>query len=233
MKRIWQTAESVPLDGGHGVQLDGKPLKKPGGALLAVPFPALAAAIAAEWRGAGLDGGDITPDDLPLTRLATTATDRIAAARPQIIAQIAAYGLHDLLCYHAESPPELAARQTQNWSPWLDWTAENFGVRLQTGTGLNPIPQPDNAQPTFTATLAARTDFELAGLGVAVPALGSLILGLALLQNALTPAAAHTLALLDELFQAERWGDDEDAATRRAAIQTDLTLCQTFWNLCR
>jgi chaperone required for assembly of F1-ATPase len=233
MKRVWRRAEIVTLPLGHGVALDGKPVKKPGGAPLCVPFAALAAAIAAEWESAGLDGQTITPDDLPLTRLATTATDRIGPGRDAIIGQIAAYGLHDLLCYHADSPPALAAAQAESWSPWLAWAQTALGVSLATTTGVTPIPQPAATAPRFTEILTQKTDFELAGLGVAVPALGSLVLGLAMLNGALPPAAAFRLATLDELFQAKRWGEDEDAATRRAAILTDLALCNTFWELCR
>jgi chaperone required for assembly of F1-ATPase len=233
VKRVWRRAEILALPEGHGVALDGKPVKKPGGAALCVPFAPLAAAIAAEWESAGLDGRNITPDDLPLTRLATTATDRVAPARDDIIGQIAAYGLHDLLCYRAESPLELAAAQAESWSPWLAWAQTTLGTPLATTAGITPITQPATTAAKFIEILTQKTAFELAGLGVAVPALGSLVLGLAMLQNALTPAAAFRLAALDELFQAARWGEDADAATRRAAILADLTLCQNFWELCR
>jgi chaperone required for assembly of F1-ATPase len=233
MKRVWQHAQSIALDGGHCILLDGKPLKIPGGGLLTVPFALLADAIAAEWQNAGPDGRDFGPDDLKLTRLATTAIARIATARAAIIPQIAAYGANDLLCYHAETPAELAARQAEQWSPWLAWTAKTFGLRLNTGTGITPISQPPRTQATFISILCQKSDFDLAGLGVAVPALGSLVLGLAMLQNALTAQAAYHLATLDEQFQTERWGQDTDAKTRNTAILDDLTLTQTFWKLCR
>jgi len=233
MKRIWQTAEAVRTGAGFGVALDGRALRKPGGAALVVPQAGLAEAIAAEWREAGLDGGDIIPDDLPLTRLATTAIDRVPAARAGIIRQLAAYALHDLLCYHADQPPELTARQGAAWSPWLAWAADTHGLRLNTGSGITPIPQPPETEAIATRFLEQQTEFNLAGLGVAIPATGSFVLGLALLAEALDPNAACRLALLDEIFQAERWGADDDAAARRAAILADLQLCATFWKLCR
>jgi chaperone required for assembly of F1-ATPase len=230
MNRFWQTATTAPQPGGHGIFLDQKPLKKPSAAPLIVPQKPLADAIAAEWHHAPAAFG---PDDLPLTRLATTATDRIAAHRATIIPQLAAYAAHDLLCYRAESPPELAARQTQNWQPWLDWAATTLNLPLTTSTSLLSIPQPANTTQTATALLANTTDFDLAGLGVAIPALGSFVLGLALHQNALTPQTALTLAFTEELFQAENWGDDPESTARRTAILKDLQICTKFWDACR
>jgi chaperone required for assembly of F1-ATPase len=230
MKRFWQTAGAAPQPGGHGIFLDEKPLKKPNAAPLIVPQKTLAQAIAAEWQNAPHNFG---PDDLPLTRLATTATDRITALRAAIIPQLAAYAGHDVLCYRAETPRELAARQAQNWQPWLDWATQTLSLPLAATTGLTAIPQPETTIPTAQTLLLKKSDFVLAGLGVAIPALGSFVLGLALLQTALTPETALTLAFLDELFQAEQWGDDPDSAARRAAILTDLQTCAKFWELCR
>jgi len=226
MNRFWQTAAAAPQPGGFGIFLDDKPLKKPNAAPLIVPQKPLAAAIAAEWHAAPAIFG---PDDLPLTRLATTATDRVPANRPTIIPQLAAYAAHDTLCYRAGSPPELATRQAETWQPWLDWAAETLNLPLATTTGLTPIPQPENTAETAAALLAKTSDFELAGLGVAIPALGSFILGLALLQKSLTPETAFALAFTDELFQAEKWGEDPDSAARRAAILADLQICASFW----
>jgi chaperone required for assembly of F1-ATPase len=233
MKRIWQAATVTDLNPSYGILLDTKPLKKPGGAPLSVPFEPLAAAIATEWDAAGRDGNDILPDHLPFTRLATTATDRVPHHRDSITAQLAAYALHDLLCYRAESPPGLVQRQAECWDVWLDWAAETFAIRLNTGAGLTPIDQPPETQAVFTAALAQKTDFELAGLGVAIPALGSCILGLAFAAGALRTIAAFKLSILDDLFQAERWGDDPESKTRREAILDDLTLCEKFWAACK
>jgi chaperone required for assembly of F1-ATPase len=234
MKRIWSDATAVALDGGgFGILLDDKPLKKPSGAPLAVPFAPLANAIAAEWGNAGAGGRDIIPDHLPFTRLATTAIDRIAPHRDAIIPQLAAYALHDLLCYRASSPPGLVARQSESWDVWLRRAAGEFGVALNTTTGVTPIDQPPETRGVFTAALAGKTDFELAGLGVAIPALGSIILGLALLGGALGAAEAFQCASVDELFQAERWGDDAEAKARRDTVLNDLIVCETFWAACR
>jgi chaperone required for assembly of F1-ATPase len=231
MKRIWTTATARPDGASFTIMLDDRPLKKPGGAALIVLFPALAEAIADEWRQAGLDRQEITPDDLPLTRLATTAQDRVQHARGDIIRQLAAYGLHDLLCYRAETPA-LATQEHELWQPWLDWAAAQYGVRLATGPGITPIPQPPDTSEKFTRALSELTMFQLASLGVAVPAMGSLVLGLALAAAGLEADTAFRLATLDETFQARQWGIDEDAEQRRETIRAELALCRRFMDLC-
>jgi chaperone required for assembly of F1-ATPase len=233
MKRIWKTVETRQADAGWHILLDAKPVKKPGGAALILPHPALAEAIADEWRQAGLDGADIKPDDLPLTRLATTAIDRIPTHRPELINQLAAYGANDMLCYRAETPPTLVDREDAAWDPWLAWAAQIYGVRLTIGTGITPITQPPEATEIFAAALGLCTDAELAALGVAVPAMGSLILGLALAAGEISPQTACELATLEETFQIERWGTDDLSESRRLAILTDLQLCARFLSLTR
>ncbi len=229
MKRFWRVAEVAAGDDGYAVLLDGKRLLVPEGGDLAVPFAPLAAAIAAEWAAAPTS---FKPDDLPLTRLAATARHRIPAHRGQTIANLAAYGRHDLLCYRAEDPA-LAAQEAAAWNPWLEWAEQRFGVTLVTGPGITAITQPAAALPAFTADLTVLSDADLAGLGVIIPALGSLILGLAVAAGVLTPAAACALAELDALWQESRWGADEEAACRRAAIAADVAVATRFMVLCR
>ncbi len=231
MKRIWSAARAAPAEGGFGVTLDGKVLKIPGAGPLIVPFVALADAIAAEWQEAGLDGEKIQPDDLPMTRLATTAIGRVRLAREKIIEALAAYGLHDLLCYRAETPAALADEQAQKWQPWLDWASQQYGLRLHIGTGIMPIAQPADVSEKCRAALAPFDDFCLAALGVAIPALGSLVLGLALATGALSAKTAANLAALDELFQQRQWGTDPDTARRRALVEADLSACAAFMTL--
>jgi chaperone required for assembly of F1-ATPase len=229
MKRFWTSTTAQKQQDGFNILLDGHPLRLPGGNRLNVPFPTLADAIAAEWAQTD---GDFTPDDLPLTRLASTAQERVHHHRDGIISQLAAYGLNDLLCYRAENQPALAAREHEHWQPWLDWAAQTHGIRLRTTAGIVPIAQPPEASAIFTGALAAMTDYQLAALGVIVPALGSLVLGLALTAGALSPDAAHNLACLGELWQEEHWGTDEPASARRQIIQADIAEAARFMALC-
>ena len=136
---------------------------------------------------------------------------------------IARYGETDLLCYRAETPEALVQRQTDAWQPWLEWAEQRHGVKLRVTTGI--------IARASIATIAALR----AAVGALDPGrwrhwasryrrLGSLVLGLALAEQRIDPATAHALGALDELFQAEQWGEDAQAAARRQAIAGDIAL---------
>jgi chaperone required for assembly of F1-ATPase len=225
VKRFWDRAEPVERAGGWGVALDGRPLRLPSGATLAVPTRALAAAIAEEWQGAGgAKGSAVSLASLGLTRVIATAIDRIAPAPAPTVEALAAYGATDLLCYRAEFPPALAGRQAERWQPLLDWAALALDAPLIVTAGVVPVDQPPGALAALRAALARRSPVALAALGIAVPALGSLVLGLALAERRIGPDEAHALATLDETFQAEEWGEDAEAAARLAAVAADVRL---------
>ncbi len=228
MKRFWTSALPHQEAGLFTVQLDSRPVKMPSGAPLAVPYPALAAAIAEEWNSTG---AEFSPDDLPLTQLACTARERVAAHRAAIVSQLTAYGLNDLLCYRADSPPALVSRQHAEWDPWLRWMESTHNIGLITTNGLMPVTQLPWTADTLAALLSARTDYELAGLGVLIPALGSFVLGLATADCVLDPETACATAALDELWQAEQWGEDAEEITRRAKIQADVEDAARFIRL--
>ncbi len=234
MKRFWDTV-TVTRDGEeHRILLDGKPIHLPNGGVLRVGPPALAAAIAEEWRLAGgAKGGDMSFADTPLTRIAGTARERIAPDPAPTEDAIARYGETDLLCYRAEFPRELADRQAQYWQPWLDWAARAFGAPLRVTTGVVPVRQHHDSINALRRAVAEYDPYVLAGLGIAVPALGSLVLGLALAEAHLDAAEAFVLGSLEELFQAEQWGEDAEAAKRRASVAADIALAERFIRLAR
>lgn len=234
MKRFWHTATIEPADAGYAVLLDGKPMHLPGGAVLRVEAEPLARAIAEEWQAAGgAKDGEMSFADTPLTRLAGTAQQRIAPDPAPTIDAIARYAESDLLCYRAETPDELVERQTQEWQPWLDWLAETYSAPLRVSTGIAYVKQHRGSVATLRKVVADLDVLALTALGIAVPALGSLVLGLALAEGRLDAAKAHALGCLDELFQAGKWGEDAEAAARRAAIAADISLAERFLQLTR
>ena len=235
MKRFWNHAEfAAGPDNDYVILLDGKPMHLPSGALLRLTGEALARAIAAEWDEAGASlGGEMSFADTPLTRFAGTAQVRIAPNPDVTIDALARYAETDLLCYHADSPPALVQRQTRLWQPWLDWAALAYDAPLRVGTGVIRIPQSTQSLRALRRALAQYDPAVLAGLSVAVPALGSLVLGFALAESRIDPVEAHALAALDELFQAEFWGLDPEAERRRAAIAADVTIAARFMELAR
>ncbi|MFL1460865.1 ATP12 family protein [Roseococcus sp. DSY-14] len=222
MKRFW-TGVAVSEEGGaFAVRLDGRPVRLPGGGTLSVAARPLAEALAAEWDAAGRQG-EMRWDEVPLTRLVGTAAERIAPDPAPTVAALARYGETDLLCYRAEEG-ELAAAQAREWTPWLGWARDSLGAGLAVTEGLMPAPQPPAALAALERAVAAHPPLGLAALGVLVPALGSLVLGLAVTRAGLDPAEAHRLSLLDELHQEARWGLDWEAEERRARVAADLAV---------
>ncbi len=142
MKRFWDRAAIAPEANGFCVLLDGRPVRLPGGAPLHLPSRALAEAVAAEWNVAGGGkGGEMQWGEVPLTRLAGTAQERIVPNSEPIVLEIARYGETDLLCYRADGPEPLVQRQQAQWQPWLDWVAAEYGARLRVTSGVMPVAQ--------------------------------------------------------------------------------------------
>jgi chaperone required for assembly of F1-ATPase len=222
MKRFWDRATVGRGPEGYGVLLDGRPVRLPGGAPLAVGSEKLAEAVAAEWDAAGgARGGEMSFNDVPLTRLAGTAQERIAPDPAPVAEGLARYAETDLLCYFADDP-RLAALQAYEWQPLLDWTARRHDAFLRTTVGLMPVAQSPHALAALRRAVSALGALDLAALGVLVPAFGSLVLGLAVVDGRLDAAEALRLATLDETFQEQFWGKDAEAAARRARVAADV-----------
>ena len=234
MKRFWDTASVEAVADGYAVLLDGKAMHLPGGGVLRVLSARLADAIAAEWQAAGgTKGGEMTFADTPLTRIAGTADARIAPNPTPTIDALAVYAQSDLLCYRAEAPEPLVQRQTRHWQPWLDWAALAFDAPLTTAKGIAFVAQDPDSLRALRQALTRYDPVTLAALGVAVPLLGSLVLGLAMAENQIDAKTAYELGALDEIFQVEFWGEDPEATARRAAIAADLVIAGRLMELAR
>ncbi|HET6519945.1 MAG TPA: ATP12 family protein [Geminicoccaceae bacterium] len=230
MKRFYREAGTAAADAGTLVVLDDRPVRTPARRQLVAPTPALALAIAAEWRA---QGGEIRPADMPLTRMACTALDLLPTRRRDAVDEAAGYGETDLLCYRADRPPELAARQRRTWQPLLDWAEATFGARLTVTASALPVAQPAAALARLREAVEAGDDWSLTGLHAATTALGSVVLGLALRERRLTAEAAFAAGLLDELFEAEQWGEDPEAAARRERLRREIEAAGRFMTLSR
>lgn len=219
MKRFWKEVTVERVDESHALRLDGRPVRTPGRALLALPTAALAEAVAAEWRDAP---ETVDPRAMPLTGLANAAIDRIAPDRAAFAAGLAAYGGSDLLCYRAEEPPPLVARQAAHWDPLLDWARGRYDVHFEVTTGVMHRPQPPATLARLGEAVAALDAFRLAGLSPLVTVSGSLIAALALAEGAADAEAVWRASRVDEDWQAEQWGEDELAARARDARRADF-----------
>ena len=229
-RRFYKAATSAPVEGGWGILLDGRPLRSPAKRPLVLPTEALAGAIAEEWQA---QGDKIDPHSMPLMQFAATAIDRLADDRSGLIEEVAGYGRSDLVCYRADQPPALVRRQEEAWQPLIAWAADRYDVGLNVTTGIVAVEQPPHTLATFRRVLEACDLFALTALATATGSAGSLVIALALAEGRLGPDEAADAALLDEQFQAEKWGSDPEAERRRAAIRADLSAAKRFHALSR
>ena len=230
MKRFYQRAEPVQRTGGHGITLDGKPIKTPGRRDLVVPTKALARGIAEEWNAQQVE---VRTGTMPLTRLAMAAVDRVATQRDAIVGQTANYAATDLLCYRAPHPPALATRQQAVWQPLIDWAVLRYDAPLAVTSGVIPKSQSPATLRAFAAAVAEKGNFELTALHVATAACGSLIIALALLEGQLDARQAFAASQLDESFQIEGWGEDPEQTERRRTLAADIEAAAQFISLLR
>lgn len=231
MKRRSFTRAAVrPEAGGFAVFLDADPLLTPGGRSVVLPRAAAARAVAGEWES---QGARIAPGAMPLTRLANTAIDGVAERRSEAAEAIVGYAETDPVCYRVSRPEALRRRQEESWDPLLDWLEEVCGARMVVVPDVAPRAQPAAALARLRRAADGFGVFGLAALHAMTAALGSAVVALALAHRRLSVDAAFRAALVEELHQAERWGEDADAEARRARLRGDLETAHRFFVLCR
>lgn len=217
-KRFYAEALAAPVEDGYGVTLDGRPVRIPSRAVLAVPSASLAQALAAEWQG---QGDFIEPMSMPLTRLVNSALDGVARTPRETAEEIVKYAGSDLLCYRAEGPSSLVARQAAHWDPVLGFLRERFGMRFVLSEGIRYVDQPENSVAAVRAALP-QDALRLAALASMTALAGSALLALAVWTGGLEAEAAWTAAHVDEDHQIELWGVDAEAAARREARRREF-----------
>ena len=229
MKRFYKSVTVTGGTGAYAVALDGKPILTPARLALSVPARPLAEAIAREWDG---QGEEIDPTAMPLTRLANTAIDRVEGRRAAVIHEIAAYAASDLVCYRADTPADLAGRQAESWQPLVDWMGAALNAPLNVTTGITAVPQPEDSLRAVTVAVARHRTFPLTALHAATVATGSVVVALALGAGRIDADEAWRIAMVDELFQAERWGNDPEIERRHASIRGEIANAALLFALC-
>lgn len=229
-KVFWKTVTVEDVEDGFTVKLDGRNLKTPAKAALVLPTREMANAVAAEWE-AQVD--EINPLSMPTTRSANASIDKVAIQHAEVADMLAEYGGTDLLCYRATSPEELIDRQAQQWDPVLDWCAETLEARLKPVSGVMFVSQDSDALNRLRARVHEMTNFELAAFHDLVSLSGSLILGFAATHQMRPIEDIWTLSRLDESWQEELWGEDEEAV-KQAEIKKEAFLhADRFYKMSR
>lgn len=229
-KRFYESVDVVEGEGGFEIALDGRPVRTPLKSVLCVASKSLCEAVAGEWR----DQVDhVDPGRMPLTRLANTAIDRVEPRADTIIEEIVSYAGSDLLCYRAEGPDKLLLRQAQHWDPIVTWMEGEIGARFILTQGVMHHEQPSVTIERFADHVRTHDAFALTGLHNITTLTGSALIGVAIAAGEVTAQAAWAAAHVDEDWQIEQWGRDEEADARRAARHVDFEAAVAFMELAR
>ncbi|WP_367159467.1 ATP12 family protein [Kozakia baliensis] len=232
VKRFWREVGVEQVEsGGFTVALDQRPIRLPGGNRLVVPSRVLAEAIADEWRAIP-PGESFNAQALSLTRIAGTMIERVALHRTQVIDTLLGYGAADLLCYRSDER-SIAQEQTALFDPILEVFFLRYGVKPQVTDGILPIPLDPRLEHELRADLEHFPDAALAALGVIVPVLSSLFLGMSLVNGSIDEKQALEAAFIDERAQMRRWGEDVELLDQLAVKARDVNDACRFLFLAR
>jgi len=217
-KRFYKEAGAGEAEGGFAITLDGKPIRTPTGRQVVIPSRDLADAVAAEWAA---QGETIDPVTMPLTRIANSVVEGAIDRVDLVSDDLAKYFETDLLFYRAGHPEGLVAREAAHWDPVLFWAAESLGAHFILSEGIMHVKQPDEALKAARAALP-RDAWSVAALHVVTTLTGSALLALALAHGVRDAGQVWAAAHVDEDWNIDQWGVDEEAAARRATRLRDF-----------
>jgi chaperone required for assembly of F1-ATPase len=219
-KRFYDKVEVKEAPEGFAVHLDGKPVRTPGKAVLLLPTEPAAKLVADEFSA---QGDRIDPVTMPVMRLVNTAIDGVARDPQAVLEDVLRFCSTDLLCYRADAPERLVARQAEAWDPVIDWARSRLGARFFLAEGVMHVEQPRETIAAIGVHLRQRDHpLKLAALHVMTAITGSALLALAVEAGELEAEAAWNAAHIDEDWNAEHWGEDFEAAARRAGRKRDF-----------
>lgn len=218
-KRFWTNVSVRGEDAGFGIYLDENQLKTPLRSSLLAPTKAVAEGIAAEWDAVE---EKINPLGMHLTRCANATIDKVVIEHDAVASMLSEYGGTDLLCYRADGPVELVKRQAAAWDPLLEWVQNTYDVKLVPTTGVMHLRQSDESQRRLSELTHAFDPWRLTALHDLVTISGSLVLGLCVAERHLSAENVWPLSRIDETWQEEQWGVDDDAAEAAAVKRADF-----------
>lgn len=219
-KRFYKDVAAGPVDGGFVVTLDGRPVRTPGKKLaVVVPAAPIATAMAAEWAA---QGEFIDPSTMPMVRLINSAIESGEEMIPAFREEVVKFASSDLVLYRAESPQELVSEQELAWDSALTTLAGHFGVTFQPTMGIMHQSQPKATLDRLAEALAEENLFVLTALVSITGLTGSGLLAMGLWHKLFSPDRVWKAAHVDEDYQIGQWGEDEEAAERRAKRRVEF-----------
>ena len=212
MKRFYSEVAVEDAGDGYRVLLDGRAIKTQGGRPQIVPSPALAEKLASEWRA---QGETIDARMFPVRDTVDYAIDSVANDRAAVIDKLLSYAETDTLCYRADPDEPLWHRQQEIWEPLLADMEARENVLMTRVSGIIHRPQSGETLDRLRARLGQLDNLTLAALEQMTALAASLCIGLAALEPGADGEALWAAANLEEDWQVEQWGADEEASALR------------------
>lgn len=213
MKRFYKTVAVEPAEGGWRVLLDTRGIRTAGGHPQIVPSRDLAEAMADEWEA---QGSEIDSTAFVLRDMTDFTIDVVANDRTGTIRDLLPYAETDTLCYRAEPEEAFHQRQLEVWEPLIIDAEARWGVRFERIGGVMHRPQPTATIDRMETLLTEKSDFDLAALNTLASLAASLVIAMAALMPGADAEALWNAANLEEDWQIALWGEDYEAAERRA-----------------
>lgn len=229
-KRFWKSTTIEKVETGWQVLLDSRPVRTPAKAPLVVPTERYAVLVAREWDA---QEGVIDPNMMPATRSANAAIDKVSKQYQEVAAMLAAYGDADLVCYRATEPEALIARQAEAWDPLLDWFDDALGIRLEPVSGIMHVAQDSAALAAIRSRIDSLDSFELAAFHDLVSISGSVVIANAVTLGHFAPEEAWLHARIDEQWQEEQWGTDDEATEAAMKKRDAFLVAAQIFSVCR
>jgi len=212
----------------YKIMQNNKQLKTPAGNNYSMKQEKLAKEIAKEWQS---QKNKIIPSTMPLTQLMATALDIIKKDRKKIQKNLASYIPTELLCYKAQKPETLVEKQNTIWNEYLKWCENKFNISFKTSTGITPIEQKEKTISKITTAIKEYDDFALSALSCATDCTGSIVLGLALIEQFKPASDIFEACEIDVTDQAIRWGEDPVTKEKHKSMLFELNACEKWVEL--
>jgi chaperone required for assembly of F1-ATPase len=225
-KRFWKEAAVVKTDDGFKVTLDGHAVRTPSKSELIIQYRNIAEQIASEWMA---QENEVDPTTMPATRMVNSVIDKVSVNADAIVEMLAEYAGTDLLCYRTTSPQELIDAQARMWDPLLQWSANAMNAPLNVTSGVMFTKQSDASVDVFRRQLMVLNHYQLAGVHDLISISGSAVISMALIANHISLDDAWLAATVDEVWQEERWGSDDEAQESLNKKRADFEFAYKFW----
>jgi len=229
LKRFYKTAEAGTAPGGYVIRLDGKAVKTPLQNNLLLESKFLAEAMAIEWNN---QGKEIDINSMPLNQFANTMVDKSKGSdREDMNKELLRYASSDLICYFATTPKILVERHKENWLPLIDWLKDEYDIALEYVSGIKYHNQPKESLNIFEKLIEGLNPRDFTIVQFVTGVTGSVVIALAMLHEKISTNKAYEAACVDEIYQLETWGEDDEARKHLDGKKLELENIKNFIEL--